>query len=343
MNHLERFLTACCGGRPDRPPVWILRQAGRYLPEYRRLRKSHSFREILRTPELSARVALQPLKRYGLDASIVFSDILIVPQAAGIKVSFPEKGVVLEPAVVSAGALRSLDWNVAQKDFSPVADTIRAIRREVGPRFPIIGFAGAPFTLAVYMASGGSKDMSYTAARTVMARKPNVFRQLLEKLSAAIVTSLSAQIDASADAIMLFDSLAEILSPQQYLDLALPHVKTIFKALSSYDGPKIYYMRGACAPVRKIAGAGASVFGVDWRMPLAGIKKEAKATIALQGNLDPAVLFSDEKTIRTAVRNVIAQTGGKGHIVNLGGGIFPTTPVAGVKAMVDEVKKWRPR
>ena len=343
MDHLERFLTACRGHRPDRPPVWILRQAGRYLPEYRRLRRNHSFREILRSPKLSAKVALQPLKRFGLDASIVFSDILIVPKAAGISVSFPEKGVILEPAVVSAGALRSLDWNIAQKDFAPVAGTIHAIRREVGTRFPIIGFAGAPFTLAVYMASGGSKDLNYTAARTVIARKPEVFKQLLENLSAAIVTSLSAQIDASADAIMLFDSLAEILSPRQYLELALPHARTIFKALSSFDGPKIYYMRGAFAPVRKIAGAGASVFGADWRMPLADIKKEAGETIALQGNLDPAILFSDEKTIRAAVRGVIAQTGAKGHIVNLGGGIFPTTPVAGVEAMVDEVKRWRPR
>jgi uroporphyrinogen decarboxylase len=340
MDSLERFLTACKNGMPDRPPVWILRQAGRYLPEYRRLRARYGFKDILGSAELSVRVALQPLKRFNLDAAIVFSDILIIPQAAGMRVSYSEGGVALGPVVGSAGDIRRLRWELLDKRFMNLSKTISNLRAEVGDRFPVIGFAGAPFTLACYMVEGGSGDQNFQKTRMLAAGKRKVLEDLLEKLTGVIIRNLILQVESSVNAVMLFDSLAEILDAEDYLNLALPYVEKIFAALRPFAVPGIYYARGAGAPVHGIAGSGADVFAVDWRRSLADVKSVLGGRLAVQGNLDPALLFAGEDVIRGAVRGMIRETGGRGHIVNLGAGIFPNTPVKGVAAMVDEVKKF---
>ncbi len=325
---------------PDRPPVWILRQAGRHLPEYRKISLRYGFKGIIASPELAAKVAFQPLRRYGLDASIVFSDILIIPQAAGVRVSYSPKGVNLSPAVESPRDLGRLDWEPDDRHFDNVAAAIRHIRAGVGERFPVIGFAGAPFTLACYMIEGGGKELNFMKTRKLMSTRPGLVEKLVEKLAALVIRSLTVQKRASADALMLFDSLAEILGPEQYARFALPSVRAVLSALEEHRVPRIYYARGAAAPVEIIADAGPEVLAVDWRRPLGEVRRLAGDRLALQGNFDPALLFAGEEAIRSGVRDMIAETGGRGHIVNLGAGIFPTTPPRGLGFMVDEVKRW---
>jgi uroporphyrinogen decarboxylase len=341
MDHLERFLYACRNGVPDRPPVWLLRQAGRYLPEYRKLRTRHSFRDILGSPELAAKVSLQPLKRFGMDAAIVFSDILVAAQASGRKVTFSEKGVRIEPAGLLRSEARKLRWKPSLKPFGKVAGAIENIRREVGPRFPIIGFAGAPFTLACYMIEGGGKGRDFARTRGLMAERSMLLDDLLGRMAEIVALGLDVQMQASADAVMLFDSLAEILGPAEHKRFALPYLNSIFYSARARNVPTIYYARGLTTPVEKLRGCGVDVFAVDWRRPLSEAGRLSGGALAVQGNLDPALLFGSEKAIRAKVKSMIGETGGKGHIVNLGAGIFPNTPVGGVAAMVDEVKKIR--
>lgn len=341
MDELDRFLTACGNGVPDRPPVWLLRQAGRYMPEYRKLRRKHSFREIIDSPELAARVTLQPLKRFRMDASIIFSDILVVPLALGVKVLYPDRGVGLEPAIGSQADLRGLRWSTFTKHLGHGAAAIRNVRRAVGPRFPIIGFAGAPFTLACYMIEGGGRDSSFMKTRKLMASRPDFLDGFLGRLVETVAASLSLQREASADALMLFDSLVEILSPEDYARFALSHAEAVIRAVRPLGAPVIYHARGAGSPVPRIAESGADVLSVDWRRSLREVKRLSGGKLAVQGNLDPAHLFEDEAVLRSRVRSMIEETGGRGHIVNLGAGIFPDAPVRGVAAFVDEVKKWQ--
>jgi uroporphyrinogen decarboxylase len=343
MDPLERFLTACRNGTPDRPPLWLLRQAGRYLPEYRKISERYGFKGILASPELAAKVAFQPLRRYGLDASIVFSDILIVPQAAGVRVSYTGKGVRLSPAVASAADLRRLDWEPDDRHFDNLAGAVAHIRSGVGERFPVIGFAGAPFTLACYMIEGGGKELNFMKTRVLLSRKPGFVEALAQRLAAIAARSLIRQIEASADAVMLFDSLAEILDPGQYARFALPAARAVFSALEKFDVPKIYHGRGASIPAREVGTTGATVFAADWRQSLARVREQTGGRLALQGNLDPALLFAGEDVIRSRVRALLAETGGRGHIVNLGAGMFPATPTRAPAIVADEVRSWRGR
>ena len=340
MDALERFLTACRNQAPDRPPLWLLRQAGRYLPEYRRISERYGFKGILASPELAAKVAFQPLRRYGLDASLVFSDILIIPQAVGVRVSYSGKGVRLSPALGAARDMQRLDWEPDDRHFDNLARAVAHIRSGVGERFPVIGFAGAPFTLACYMIEGGGKELNFMKTRVLLSQKPALVETMVQRLAAVASRVLIRQIEASADAVMLFESLAGILDRDQYARVALPAVRAVFSALEKRDVPKIYYARGPAVPAPMVETSGATVFAVDWRVSLARVREQTGGRLALQGNLDPALLFSGEEVIRSSVRALIAETGGRGHIVNLGAGIFPTTPTRGPAIVADEVKRW---
>jgi len=339
MTKLERFLCACRGGKPDRPPVWLMRQAGRYLPEYRKLREKFSFEEIISSPELSSIVSIQPLRRFGLDAVIVMSDILIVPKVMGIKVSYLDSGVLLEPALNGSGDLKKLKLKSLHKGFSPVAGAITNIRKEVGKNVPIIGFAGAPFTLACFMIEGEGGERDLRKTRQVMFSKESFFIELLKRIEEIVVVLLEEQIQASANAIMLFDSLTEILGEEEFKKFALPSIKNIFKSLDKNGVPRIYYARGSGIPLNLLKDCGVDVFSADWRISLSNARKILGNGVSLQGNIDPACLFAGEEKIKSEVRRVISQTGGVGHIVNLGAGIFPETPLKGVETLVKEIKR----
>jgi len=327
------FLRACRSEPVERVPVWIMRQAGRYLPEYRALRQRHAFLEVCKTPELVAEVSLQPFATIGVDAVIVFSDILIPAEAMGMGLELTDSGPVLANPVRDAVQVRAL------RDFDPeqqtgfVAEGIRRLCRALGPDVPVIGFAGAPWTLACYIVEGQARD-GFPMAKRMMYEEPALLRTLLEKIARATARYLKAQIAAGATAVQLFDTWAGELGSRDYQAFALPATQLLIAELDPGDVPVILYTKGSSHLLPHIAQAGAEVLSVDWRVDLAEVRRKLGNRVAVQGNVDPCVLLGPEEGIRRAAREAVEKTGGLGHILNLGHGILPSTPVEAARAFV---------
>jgi uroporphyrinogen decarboxylase len=334
VSRKELFLRACRFEPVDRVPVWIMRQAGRYLPQYQAVRAKHSFLEICKTPELAAEVSLQPLQVLDVDAVIVFSDILIVAEAMGLRLDVPDSGPVLSNPVREAGAVHRLHDFDPNRETRFVGDAIRTIRREAGPDVPVIGFAAAPWTLACYMIEGRTRgDVSH--AKQMLRQQPEVVRDLLNRIARATAEYLKSQIAAGASLIQLFDTWAGELSPGEYLAFELPATQIIFRMLQESSIPKILFAKGSAQHLESLAQSGADVLSVDWNTDLAEARSLLGRRAALQGNLNPSLLLEPQAEIRRAVREAVEKTGGIGHILNLGHGILPNTPVENAKAFVD--------
>ncbi len=337
----QRFIAACKGENVDRPPVWIMRQAGRTLPEYRALRERHGFIETTKTPALAAEVTLQPVRRFPLDAAIIFSDILVVPEAMGLSVAYEPK-LSLSPKVETAADAESLKCEGAAAALGYVPDAMKIVRSELGGEKALIGFAGAPFTVASYMIEGGGSK-SFPSTKRMMFREPQAFGALLAKIADVSAEYLAMQVEAGADAVQLFDSWAGELSRAEFDRFALPSVQAITaRHAREHPGtPVIYYVNGVGNVLESAAKSGASVLGIDWRISLGEVRRRLGGGIALQGNLDPGVLFAEPDEIKRRTSAMLAETCGKGHIANLGHGVAPETPLEGIEAFVSAVVKWK--
>ncbi|MFH1022052.1 MAG: uroporphyrinogen decarboxylase [Planctomycetota bacterium] len=336
LTKTDRFFRVIAGRPVDRPPVWFMRQAGRYLPQYRAVRGNHDFRTVCRTPEIAATLSLQPLDILDVDATIVFNDILIPLEAMGAPFEYGERGPFLLRAVRDSRAVRAL----RRPDFpadDPVARTIHLLRGEIGKEVPILGFAGAPFTLACYLVEG-TITPNLIHAKTMLHREPRTAHALLAKLVAMVTRYLEVQVRAGADAVQVFDTSAGALSRETYREFALPYQREVIAAVKRLGVPVFLYVNDGAAVLDDMAASGADVISVDWRMPLAEVRRRVGSRTVLQGNLDPATLFASPSRVREAVRAMIAPIAGdRRYIVNLGHGILPFTPVESVKAFVQEV------
>ena len=333
LSRRELFERACRGETLPRVPVWMMRQAGRYLPEYQAIRAQHPFLEVCKTPDLAVEISLQPFRRLGVDAVIVFSDILIVAEAMGLKLELGDAGPNLPGPVRSEAEVRQL------KNFDPESETgflmeaIRRLVREVGPAVPVLGFAAAPWTLASYMVEGRTGE-GFATVKSFMYAEPHTFRELLSRIAQATISYLQAQISAGAAAVQLFDTWCGELNLREYLDFALPAVQEIVSGLGK-SVPVIYYTKASTHLLLAAADSGADVLSVDWRVDLREARKTLGPKIALQGNVDPAVLFAPESTIRRVTQEALTALGGAGHILNLGHGILQHTPVESAKIFIE--------
>jgi uroporphyrinogen decarboxylase len=332
------FVRACRGEATDRIPVWMMRQAGRYLPEYRELRERVSFLELCRTPEIACEATLQPLRRFSFDAAILFSDLLVPLEAMGLDFGYPAGGPrVTDPVRTRADLdrLRPVDTRAA---LGYVPDAVRLLVGELGPT-PLIGFGGAPFTLASYMVEGGpSKNFEHT--KGMMVADPDAAHRLFGYLADTIIDYVGAQLDAGAAAYQLFDSWGGMLSDADYRAFCLEPLTRIVDGLRRYGAPSILYVNGGGHLLDTIGEVGADVVGVDWRLDLALVRAQlGDRARCLQGNLDPVVLLGPEETVRARTREVLERgvIGDGGYVFNLGHGVLPPTPPANVGAMVDTV------
>lgn len=336
-NSKELFLRACRFQPTERVPVWIMRQAGRYLPEYQAVRAEHTFLEICKTPELAAEVSMQPYRVLGVDAIIVFSDILIVAEAMGLPLDVPDSGPVLSNPVRDAEAVRRLREFDPSRETGFVGDAIRAICKEAGPTIPVIGFAAAPWTLACYMIEGRTRG-DISRAKQMLRDEPQVMRELLERIARATSGYLKSQIAAGAAVVQLFDTWAGELTTEEYEAFELPATQMVLQALSGESVPKILFAKGSSRHLEGLAKSGADVLSVDWNTDLADARRKLGRRVALQGNVDPNILLGPVEEVRRAAREAIEKTGGAGHILNLGHGILPTTPVESARAFVEAGK-----
>ncbi len=333
-----RLLRAARGERVDRTPVWFMRQAGRYLPEYRAIRERHSLLEICERPALAAEVTLQPVRRLGVDGAILFADILLPLVPMGLRLEFAkgEGPVIHNPVRTEEGVGRLVAVDVRDA-LGPVLETVRLVRRDLDPAIPLLGFAGAPFTLACYaVEGGGSRDFLET--KRLMLGAPRVFDALLARFATVVGDYLAGQVEAGADAVQVFDTWAGVLSPADYRRHVLPHSRRLFERLSTLGVPRIHFGVGTTTLLEAMREAGGEVIGLDWRIPLDEGWARVGADRAVQGNLDPAALFAPLPELKARVRDVLGRAGGRpGHIFNLGHGILPGTPVENVRAVVDLV------
>lgn len=327
------FLRACRSQPVSRVPVWIMRQAGRYLPEYRSLRQKHSFLEVAKTPELAAEVSLQPYRRLGVDAVIVFSDILIPAEAMGAPIELGDAGPVIHAPVRTAAQVDALAKFDPERETRFVGDAIRLISRTLGPEVPVIGFAAAPWTLACYLLQGRSRE-GFPAAKAMLFSEPRLLHRLLEKIARASAAYLKAQIAAGAAAVQLFDTWAGELDAASYRRFELPATELLISELAAGEVPVILYSKGSGHLLEHAARTGATVLSVDWRADLGALRERFGPRIALQGNVDPCALLGPEEAIARAAYEAVRQTAGVGHILNLGHGILPDTPVENALAFV---------
>jgi uroporphyrinogen decarboxylase len=325
INRKELFLRACRGEALARVPVWMMRQAGRYLPEYRELRSKHTFLEVCKTPELAVEVSLQPFRRLGVDAIIVFSDILIVAEAMGLFLELGDAGPNLPSPVRTAADVAKLKQFDPETETRFLMDALRILSLEAGPTVPVLGFAAAPWTLACYMIEGRTKE-GFATVKSFLQREPRVVRDLLHRIAQATIGYLKAQIAAGAAAVQLFDTWCGELSLADYQEFALPCVQEIIRGVGN-AAPVIYYTKASHHLLPAVVKAGANVLSVDWRVDLAALRALAGPSVGIQGNLDPALLYAPQEVLRSKTTEILRQLGGAGHILNLGHGILPTTPV----------------
>lgn len=337
----DLLLKALNGEPTVRPPVWMMRQAGRYLPEYRKLRERYGFFERCQTPELACEITLQPVDSMGVDAAILFSDILVVPQAMGLEVQLVEhQGPLLPDPIKSAADLQRVSIPDVQEKLGYVFKAIQLIKKELNGRVPLIGFAGAPWTLLCYMVQGrGSK--TFDEAKAFCYTQPELAHRLLQMITDTTVAYLEAQVEAGADVIQIFDSWGGLLGPADFEHISLPYIRQIVSALKD-KVPVIVFAKGAWHSLPAIAETGAQGLGIDWCITPQTARSMAGEGVTLQGNFDPAKLLSPIPVIKKEVKEMLDAFGGKRHIANLGHGILPNIPVDHARAFVDTVKEWEP-
>lgn len=338
----EVFLRACFSQPTEYTPVWFMRQAGRYLPEYRAIRSQLSLLEICRRPEVACEVTLQPLRRLGVDAVILFADILLplVPMGLGLSFRRGEGPVIEQPirTTKDIARLRELD---PESDLGYVLETVRLVRRELGGKVPLIGFSAAPFTLASYAIEGGS-SRNFVLTKTLMYSEPQAWQALMAKLAASIGRYIASQIKAGAQAIQLFDSWVGCLSPDDYRRYVLPYTAKALELGRRADGrvPIIHFGTDTATLLELMAEAGGQVIGIDWRIPL-DLARSRLPGRAIQGNLDPCALLGSLEELKAQVRDILRRAAGRpGHIFNLGHGVLPQTDPDRLKAVVDLVHEW---
>ncbi len=333
------FLAACRREPVAHTPVWVMRQAGRYLPEYRELRAKVDFASLTRRPDLAAEVTMQPLRRYALDAAILFSDIMTPLQGMGVGIEFAPGPIVREP-IRSMQQIEALPQLNPERDVPYVMESVRLVRAAMPRNAPLIGFAGGPFTLLCYLVCG-KPSKEFAAARASLYAAPEATELLLQKLADAMAAYLRAQAEAGAQALMMFESWAGLLAPAEYRRFALPAVARTMQQLRSLDLPLIYYANQGGALLEDIATLDVDVVGLDWRTPLDIARRTLGPDKAVQGNLDPAALFAPPEELKRQVQRVLREAGPTGHIFNLGHGIWPETDPDAVARLVDAVHEGR--
>jgi uroporphyrinogen decarboxylase len=343
----DRFLRALMREPVDVTPVWMMRQAGRYLPEYRATRaKAGSFMNLCMDPELACEVTIQPLDRYPLDAAILFSDILTIPDAMGLGLGFTTgEGPKFERPVQSAADVDKLPIPDPEGELKYVMDAVRTIRKELDGRVPLIGFSGSPWTLATYMVEGGGTK-EFGKVKGMMFSEPATMHKLLDKLADSVTSYLNGQIAAGAQAVQIFDTWGGVLTPRDYQEFSLQYMQKIVSGLTrESEGrkvPVILFSKGAAQMLDKMADTGADALGVDWTIDLSDarsmVTKDSRQQVALQGNMDPCILYSNPERIREEVKTVLASYGtGPGHVFNLGHGIHPKIDPENVGAFINAV------
>jgi uroporphyrinogen decarboxylase len=340
MSAPESLFVRACRRQPvERTPVWFMRQAGRYMAEYRAVRKTHSLIEICKKPELAAEVTITAAEALGVDAAIIFADLLLPLEVMGLPFHFSAgEGPVIEQPLRNAAAIAALRTDSAA-DLGYVADAVKLVCKHFGAKLPVIGFCGAPFTLASYMIEGGG-SRNYVHAKKMMYSSPAAWDDLLAKLVAVTSQYASEQVRAGADVIQVFDSWVGCLSVEDYRQYVLPRTTELVKALQQTGAPVIYFGTDSATLLASMEETGADVIGLDWRIPLDEGWDRLGANVAVQGNLDPVLLFADWKTVQARAEEILRRAGGKpGHIFNLGHGILPETPVENVKALAQFVQQ----
>ncbi|MBI5216024.1 MAG: uroporphyrinogen decarboxylase [Ignavibacteriae bacterium] len=337
----EIFLNACFRQPTERTPVWFMRQAGRYLPEYRAVRAKADFLTLCKTPELAAEVTIQPVDLVDVDAAIIFSDILVVPEAMGMELLVEEnKGGPRFPSPLrSASDIEKLAIPDSNEKLKYVMDALRLTRQRLNGRVPLIGFSGSPWTLASYMVEGkGSKNFRFI--KELIYNEPILAHKLLGKIASSVASYLNAQIEAGAQAVQIFDTWGGILTQDAFEEFSLRYIKQIIAELKHDGVPVIVFCKDCGHSLTKIASSGCDVVGLDWTIEIGQARTQVGDKVALQGNMDPTVLYAKPERIRQEVKNILSKYGkGTGHIFNLGHGILPDVPVEHVKEFVQAVKE----
>jgi uroporphyrinogen decarboxylase len=333
----DRFIRACRREPVDCTPLWFMRQAGRYMSEYRSLRERYSLLEICKTPELAVEVTLQPLKAYSVDAAILFADLLLPLEPMGAPFDFQAgEGPVVHSPIRTAADVERLRLIEPEQDLEYVLKAIRLLRRELEGKTPLIGFAGAPFTLASYLVEGG-KSSHYLTTKRLMYSEPKVWNTLAAKLAEVVRRFLRAQVEAGAQAVQLFDSWAGALSPEDYTTFVEPHVAHVLQDVMQTGVPVLHFGTGTQSLLELQRRAGGTVIGVDWRTPIEEARRRLGTEVALQGNLDPILLFAPRELLAARAKDLLGRAGKLGYIFNLGHGILPQTDPDQVKFLCDWV------
>lgn len=341
FSNRERFLNACHCKPVDRPPVWLMRQAGRCLPEYRKLKETYTFVELVQNPELAAEVTLQPIRRFDFDAAILFSDILVIPEALGQRYKFREQGgVEMDFRLESARDIEKLDVNAVEERLQYAVKALRLIQKELAGKTALIGFAGAPWTLANYMLEGGSAE-EFTKAKGLLYSNPKLYNQLLEKISDAVTRFLQMQIDAGADVLQIFDSNAGVLSATSYESASGRWIQRIIERLGG-KVPVIVFARGANGCWDTLVRTGANVLSVDWTMDLHEIWGLLPYDVGIQGNLDPYLLNTTPSIVSAEASRLLNDMRNcAGHIFNLGHGVPATAKLENLEALVNTIRNFK--
>lgn len=340
MNGRERFLSVFEGQTPDRPPVWIMRQAGRYLPEYRALKEKHSFTEMVRTPELAAEVTLQPLRRFNLDAAILFSDILIIPEALGQPYHFREAGGIgMDFTLRQPADLDRLDGSGVAQALAYFAEGLRKVKQHLKGEKALLAFGGSPWTLAVYMVEGGS-SRNFQQIKSLAYGHPAAFEQLMEMLVDALTSLFQMSLDAGADAIQIFDSWGALCPARDYERLSLSWIRRLISRFPP-STRFIVYSRGMGHHYAQLTATGARALGLDWTVDLAALSRRVSAQTVLQGNLDPTLLGTTPELTRHHAQQLLDSMRNKpGYIFNLGHGILPDAKIANVEALIQTIEEY---
>jgi len=336
----DLFLRACKRKPIERTPIWIMRQAGRYLPQYRAVREKSDFLTMCKTPELAAEVTIQPIDLIGVDAAIIFSDILVIPEAMGMHLEMIEsKGPKLYEQIRSIQDIDKLKNVDPYKELKYVLDAVSLTKKELKGRVPLIGFAGSPWTIMTYMVEGGGSK-NFSEIKKFIYSQPEAAHKLLNKIAVSTADYLSAKIESGVNAIQIFDTWGGILSPDDFNEFSLPYIEKIISLLKKNKEPIIVFAKGVHHSLDKLANCGADVLGLDWTMNLSETRKLVGKQVALQGNLDPTVLYASKEKIKSEAVKVLKSFGiGSGHIFNLGHGILPDIPPDNAKYLVEVVKE----
>lgn len=336
MNSRERFLAAAHGKPVDKTPIWVMRQAGRYLPEYRALKEKYSFIELAQTPELAAEVTLQPLKRFDLDGAVIFSDILVIPEAMGQPYHFRDQGGIgMDYKIETAEQIENLSVEAVEEKLQYVAEALKLVKGELAGETALLGFGGSPWTLACYMVEGGSSE-HFLGIKSLCYENPALFESLMTKVTAALIRYFKMQIAAGADIIQIFDSWGAACSGLNYWNQSLRWIEQIISALSDQI-PFVLYAKGMGSQMENLVKTGAQVISLDHTVSLAAVK-ESFPHVSLQGNLDPALMSGDRAVVEQEATKILQSMSGKtGHIFNLGHGILPSAKIENMEALVNTV------